>query len=248
VAARGVVQATAAEIATLRPQLGPVGGKPLPAGFVKHLDEQTVVGLAAVYRATHEHDLDASGFGDWGVLAAPRFFGRAAMAAAVQRFAAEGAWGISPHLIPHRSLHSLSGSISQALVIRGPNFGVGGGPEGAGEGLLAALALTSRREVPGVWIVLTGWDPELVPLASGPGGPPPVCGAVALALAASRPDWQGLRLHYQAEAASGLPLFTVEALRATLTAADPPRRRRWQLGCGGAVELEQVKVGAEIPS
>jgi hypothetical protein len=248
VAARGVVQAAAAEIAALRPLLGPIGGKPLPASFVKHLDEQTVVGLAAVYRATHDHGLNPDGFGDWGVLAAPRFFGRAAMAAALQRFAAEGAWGISPHLIPHRSLHSLSGSISQALLIRGPNFGVGGGPEGAGEGLLAALALTSRGEVPGVWIVLTGWDPELVPLANGSADPKPVCGAVALALVVPRPNWHGLQLRYHADGGGTHGLFTVEALRATLTAADGPGRRRWRLGCGGVVELEQVKAGAEIPS
>jgi hypothetical protein len=247
VAAHGLVQATAAEFATLRPLLGPVGDKPLPASFVKHLDEQSVVGLAAVYRAIHDHNQDVGGFGDWGILAAPRFFGRGAMAAALQRFAAEGAWGISPHLIPHRSLHSLSGSISQALGIRGPNFGVGGGPEGAGEGLLAALALASRREVPGVWIVLTGWDPELVPSANGPGNPPSVCGAVALALVPPRPGWHGLRLHYQADGGEARAPFTVEALRAAL-AADPPRQQGWRLGCGGAVELEQVKAGAEIES
>src|SRR5947209_4985641 len=59
VAAYAVVQAIAADVAVLRPTTGPVGGKPLAAAFVRHLDEQTVVGLHAVYRAVHAHGLDA---------------------------------------------------------------------------------------------------------------------------------------------------------------------------------------------
>src|SRR5262249_39770127 len=125
--AYGAVQATPASLAALRQQPGPVPGEPLPASFLKHADEQTVLGLSAVLRAIQDHGLGGTSFTGWGVLGAPRFQGRATMTVAVQRFAAEGAWGISPHLIPHRSLHALSGTISQALRIHGPNFGVGGG-------------------------------------------------------------------------------------------------------------------------
>jgi hypothetical protein len=89
------------------------------------------------------------------------------MAAALQRFAAEGAWGVSPHLIPHRSRHSISGTVSQALKIHGPNFGVGGGPGGTVEVLLAATALLEGKRLPGVWIVLTCLDPESPPDEAG---------------------------------------------------------------------------------
>src|SRR5205823_2855913 len=156
--------------------------------------------------AIHRHGLAGTRFTDWGVLAAPRYLGRSAMAVALQRFAAEGAWGLSPHLIPHHSLHSVSGTISQALKINGPNIGVGGGPGSGAEAFLAATALLSAGQVPGVWVVLTGWDPEYSgerPVRPGlnghahttnghanghvhglnghaPAGP--LCGAVALAL------------------------------------------------------------------
>ena len=70
--------------------------------------------------------------------------GRAAVAAGLQRYQNEGAWGASPHLPPHRSLHSPSGTISQLFKIHGPNYGVCGGPGCATE-ILAAAAAHDRR-------------------------------------------------------------------------------------------------------
>src|SRR5262249_6770324 len=153
----------------------------------------------------HRYGLTDTPWHDWGVLAAPRFLGRACLAQALQRFALEGAWGVSPHLIPHRSLHSVSGTVSQALGIHGPNFGVGGGPDSAAEGLLAAAALVAEQRVPGVWLVLTGWDPE--PVLDSPGMPSPnghpreadsSCLAAALALTPPGAAWQGARLQIRA--------------------------------------------------
>ncbi|MGH7222014.1 MAG: hypothetical protein ACRELF_02170, partial [Gemmataceae bacterium] len=161
VAADAVRRVSLESLPELRRDPGSCYREPLPACFLKHADEQTVAALCAIYEAIREGGLQASDFRDWGVLAAPRFIGRSAMAAALQRFAAEGAWGVSPHLIPHRSLHSLSGTISQALKIHGPNFGVGGGPAGTIEVLLAATALLESKRLPGVWVVLTCLDPEL---------------------------------------------------------------------------------------
>src|SRR5947209_2132687 len=152
------------------------------------MDDQTAVGLVAVFEAIQGYGLDAASFRDWGVIAAPRFLGRVALAAALTRFALEGAWGISPHLIPHRSLHSLSGTISQALKIHGPNFGVGGGPNAAGEALMVAGGMVTDQRLPGVWVVMTGYEPELAPAdpAEPAGMTPdevrPIAGAVALAL------------------------------------------------------------------
>jgi hypothetical protein len=170
----------------------------LPASFLKHADEQTVVGLAAVYQAIHDAylcpDGDIALFHSWGALAAPRFLGRPTLVSALHRFAAEGAWGVSPHLIPHRSLHAISGTVSQALKIQGPNFGVGGGPSAAAEVLLAAAAMIECQGVPGVWVVLTGYDPECAPDAAGrlPAGT--ACVGLALALTPPQPHWMGPRL------------------------------------------------------
>src|ERR1700751_1917728 len=102
---------------SLRQRPGPGLGGSLPATFLRHADEQTVAALAAVLHAIQECGMSVADFKEWGVVAAPHFLGRAMLAAALQRLAAEGAWGISPHLIPHRSQHAVSGTISQVLKI-----------------------------------------------------------------------------------------------------------------------------------
>lgn len=195
VAAEAVVRVSLDSLAELRRNPGPVYGEPLPASFLKHADDQTVAGLAAVYQAIDRSGLHETCFCDWGVVAAPRFLGRPTMAAALQRFVAEGAWGVSPHLIPHRSLHSVSGTISQALKIHGPNFGVGGGPGGAVEVLLAATALLEGKRLPGIWVVLTCLDPEAPP--DDAGRLPPGTQAVGLALALTPVRTSGSRLRLQ---------------------------------------------------
>src|SRR5262249_37658335 len=114
-------RAPAADLGGLRRQPGPPLREPWPANFLKHVDDQTVVGLSAVLGAIAGHSLVPPGvsdpFRDWGVVAAPRFLGRPMLAGALPRFQNEGAWGVSPHLIPHRSLHSISGTVSQALEV-----------------------------------------------------------------------------------------------------------------------------------
>jgi hypothetical protein len=185
VAAHAVLRVPLEAVGDIRRVPGPVWGPVLPPAFLKHADEQTVVGLGAVYHAIHDYHLSGP-FTDWGVLAAPRFLGRPTMAAALQRFAAEGAWGVSPHLIPHRSLHAISGTVSQALKIQGPNFGVGGGPGAAGEALVAAAALLGRGKVPAIWVVLTGLDPEAAPDQAGRSPPGTHCVGMALALTTTK--------------------------------------------------------------
>ncbi len=151
-------------IPELRKQLVPPCGAPLSANFLKHADEQTYAGLTAVFEAIRSHRLATAGgpspFRDWGVVGSPRFLGRAAMSSDLPRFLVEGAWDVSPHMIPHRSLHSLSGTVSQALGIKGPNYGAGGGPGAEAEGLLAAVSLLESMHLPGVWLVCTCLDPE----------------------------------------------------------------------------------------
>jgi hypothetical protein len=266
VLAAGTARATADTLPALRQKPGPPPGEPLPPAFLKHADEQTVVALAAVLQAIHRYRLTATPFTDWGVLAAPRFLGRGALAVALQRFATEGAWGISPHVIPHHSLHSLSGTISQALKIHGPNFGVGGGPDGAGEGLLTAAALLARDRLPGVWVIWSGWDPEATPGRNGHPTPPAVC-AAALALVASRPAGDGPRLritwpgradyspHRNGHPApplvegsrGGVPgSFSLEALLKVLAGPEAlPETAVWPLSGGGWVEWHRARAGTE---
>jgi hypothetical protein len=258
VVAHATLRARADAVPALRQTPGPAVGEPLPPSFLKHADEQTVVGLAAVFRAIHDHGLAGTRFTDWGVVAASRFLGRATLAVALQRFALEGAWGVSPHLIPHRSLHSVSGTVSQALHIHGPNFGVGGGPGGTSEAMLVAASLVAQNRLPGLWVVLTGWDAE--PVLDLQGTPPlngnrssdKVCSAVALALTAGRPGGPGLRLHVGPEAGQRgngrppSPFFSLEAFLGVL--ADPAGSGgpgAWRLECGGRVHLERAGAGAE---
>jgi len=247
-------------VPALRQGPGPPGGPALPVSFLKHADEQTVAGLAAVFQAVHRHGLSDTCFTFWGILAAPRFLGRTSLAVALHRFRLEGAWGISPHLIPHHSLHSISGTVSQALGVHGPNFGIGGGPHAADEAFLVAAALLAGDQVPGVWVVLTGFDPEPSPEdpgrapAAAPGHPGavPVCGAVALALVAARPVSPNLKLHIAPGPVAGgtrlngycqgAPPFSLEALVETL-AAEPAGA--WQLHSGGRLELRRPTAGAE---
>ncbi len=210
-AADAVLRVNLESLPELRRNPGPAVGEPLPASFLKHADEQTVAGLGAVYRAIRAAELQATCFRDWGVVAAPRFLGRPAMAAALQRFAAEGAWGVSPHLIPHRSLHSISGTVSQALKIHGPNFGVGGGPSGAIEAILAAMSMLERKRLPGVWVVLTCLDPELPPDAAGHSAPGTQAVGLALALTPASAHTSRIRLQLVQGDSSSVPQSSAQA-------------------------------------
>src|SRR5438270_1133598 len=180
----------------LRQRPGTGVGQSLPNNFLKHADELTVASLAAVLEAIERFGLGSeSDFTNWGVVAAPTFLGRATLVNALQRYADEGAWGISPHFIPHRSQHAVAGTISQALKIHGPNFGTGGGPGGAAEGLLAGAVLLEGNQLPGIWIALAGWEPEQIPDLEGKPITDAVCRAVAFALVPPKHGSQGIRLH-----------------------------------------------------
>src|SRR5262249_27012554 len=130
-------------------------------------------------------------FTAWGVVAAPRWLGRPKAAAAISKFHREGVPGASPMVVPHLSLHAVSGTISQALHLHGPNFGVRSGPGNVGRGLLTAVAVVAEGSLPGLWLVLTQWDPEPSPDELGRVSPPAVCYAVALALVPVPVDQSG---------------------------------------------------------
>jgi hypothetical protein len=215
VVGHGGIRATADQLPALRQNPGSYPARPIPPGFLKHADEQTVVAMAALLKAIERDNLTDVDFTDWGVLAAPRFLGRITTSQALERFAAEGAWGISPHLIPHRTLHAISGTISQAMQIHGPNLGVGGGPDAALEVTRVAAAFLANHELPGLWLIMSGWDSEPVSPQIEDRGSKIVdgrrtldprssilnlrsfCQAVALALTPIPQDWNGMRMEFR---------------------------------------------------
>jgi hypothetical protein len=224
----GLFRMSPAAVSELRRKSAPIpaGWPPLPPSVLRNSDEQTVAGLCAVYTAISSMRLPADHCEQWGVIAASRFLGRANLARALQTFLAEGVWGTSPHLIPHFALHSASGTISLALGLHGPNLGVGGGLHAAAEGFLTALTWLSSGAVPGVWLVLTGWSPELVPDLAG--GPPMAaeCHALAIAMkAAGSPAGRAtIRARFDADgrpSAAPVDLLALGELLASTTAELP---------------------------
>src|SRR5262249_52341866 len=157
IAAIGALRADAATLLKLRRQPRVCAGKPTSPAFLKHADDQTVAAVAVLSQTIEKHHWAGRMFHDWGVAAAPNLFGRFGNEAAFRRFQSEGAWGISPHMIPHHSLHAVSGTISQAWGIRGPNFGVSGGPGAAAEAFLVAGGFMFGNAPPGPLVVFTGF-------------------------------------------------------------------------------------------
>jgi hypothetical protein len=155
----GVAQATLEEIARLRKDPGP--GRPATLEFqvLKHADEHTVLALSAMLKGLAGFPPEAH-FRDWGVVAAPRWPGRLAIAGSLEKYHSDGARGVSPLLIPNLCLHSLSGTVSLAFRMRGPNFGVGGGLASVPDGLLAGLNVQLEHRPPGTWVLFTEWDLE----------------------------------------------------------------------------------------
>jgi hypothetical protein len=202
VLAFAAVQAPADALTRLRHNPGPSPGPTWPANFLRHADEQTVVGFAAVLQAIQTYRLQDWSFREWGVVAAPRFIGRLAGAGAMNKYLREGARSTSPHLIPHQSLHAVSGAISVALQMHGPNCGVGGGSHAVSEGLLAACTVLDAGDVPGLWLVVTQWEPEPMPDEQGRSTLAGLCHGVALALVPQPPNGTGLRLRYHWDAAA----------------------------------------------
>ncbi len=247
VLAHGSVCAPLEAFPSLRLRPGPGLVEPLPAAYLKHYDEQAIAAQGAVLEAAHQAGLNPGALADWGIVAAPCFLGRATLVTAHQRYAAEGAWGISPHFIPHRSQHAVSGTISQVLKIHGPNFGVGGGPGAVAEALLAGAALLVGNRLPGVWVVMTGWDPEYIPDRSGKPTTATVCRAVALALVPGRPDREGIWLRVvpgrmgdaRGSGDPANPLVpNMEAILAFLAdGATPTTTVVWKLETGGWLEF-----------
>jgi Beta-ketoacyl synthase, N-terminal domain len=246
VAAAACLNADADAIARMRKEPMTLGAQKLPVSVVKLADEQSVLAIATVREAMANGAWHEPAFADWGVIAAPNWFGRVTYAGALQRYQQEGAWGVSPHLIPQQSLHALSGTISQALKIHGPNFGVGGGPNSAADAFLLAAALLADGQLPGLWLVLTGYETEWIPAADGRPTPAPVCNAAALALTPWQPAAFGLALAMGcASDPAQLTDFHLGFFAGDWTRAGVLPEGRWRLADTHWLEIEASVAAAE---
>jgi hypothetical protein len=245
--ALGAAEAPLEAVAGLRRTLGPPGQAPFPATFLKASEEQTVLALAAVGRAIEGCGLLGEPLTDWGVVAAPRSLGRLAAAEALHKFEQGGAWKVSPFVIPHHSLHSVSGTVSQAFRMYGPNFGVGGNGGAVVEGFLTALTLLDEGRLPGLWLVLSECEPEPVPDRQARNTVPVVCRALALAFRLAAGGRELLRVGLVKEGPAAAPYPTVAEVLQFLAGAGPAS---WAcpLGWGARLELTRLAGAAEALS
>jgi len=162
----GVVRIPWAEIPQWRKNPGPFEGlSPLP--HLKLADEQTVLAFAAVLQAIQRGGLATTGFSDWGVLAGPRYFGRARIAHIMARFQKQGVRAVAPLGIPTLSQHSVASTICLILGCHGPGFGVSGNPGQLPEVLLDSMSILANHDCPGIWAIMTGFEPEPTPDLAG---------------------------------------------------------------------------------
>jgi hypothetical protein len=243
IVAAGTARADLATIAGMRKGLPAWTPKSTAGHFLKHADEQTVVAVAAVDRAIEAFGVDLDQQRQWAIVAAPRFVGRLAGVAIVNRFARGGGPAVSPHVIPQHSLHSVSGALSVLLASRQPHFGVGGGREALDEGFLAALTFGPSSSASGMWFVATAWDPEPTAAADGRCTNDPVCHAFALALRPAAAVAAIGHIRFAGEP-SGIPAAeaaTVQGVASALDAVAAGGRGRafhWRLSWGASVALE----------
>jgi len=182
IVARSTARLTLAELASLRKQPPASFAPKLSPLFLKHSDEQTLAAMAALHQARVDFGLDSVDFGPWAIVSISRYMGRAAFATLRDRYSVDGAWGVSVQVIPHRTMHSVSGTISLGLGIHGPAIGVNGGIDADNTGLLSLACIMSRGAWQGVWLVCSHWSPEATVDQKGNIVSDSVCLAAALAL------------------------------------------------------------------
>jgi hypothetical protein len=258
IGSHALVEARLSEIGPLRDRAAPAGAPALPPRFLRHADEQTVVGVRAVLEALAAHPAAPPSFTDYGVVAAPCRAGRFATAQSLAQARVGGGVAVSPHVVPQCSLHSLAGAVSVAFGLHGPNVGTSGGDQAVAEGLFTALSLLST-DVAGIWLVLCGWDHE--PHLDDQGRPTaaavpePLCRSLAIALTADVATGAGLQFAVRppesdvvGPAADSGPSVAADIL-SLAKALDVGRTASWSHRCPWPAEfvLEPVRKQAHGP-
>lgn len=231
------------EIAALRDAAGPPGVPALPPRFLRHCDEQTVVGIHAVLRAIAALPNAGGGVGGDAVVAASCQAGRIMAAKSLALLKTGGAVTVSTHIVPQASLHSVAGAVSVALGMHGPHLGVSGGVDALAEGLLAAITLAADAGAPRVWLVVSEWDDEPVLDATGAAIDDPVCRALALAIEPGSTAALGLEVHLpQAPAAAVSPAASLTAFTHALDMCGPGGALvAWTLATPWAAEVRIMR-------
>lgn len=240
----GAVRAWPERLDQYRKQPAPMAPKPFSPSLLRHSEDQTVAALWATCAAAA--NLGDIAFAGWGVVAGPCLMGRGGQAASLARFAKEGPWGISPHTIPHHSLHAVSGTISQIFQTHGPNFGVGNGPRPSADAWLTAATLLSEGMLPGLWLVIVGHKEEYLPAFAGSPASRVECEAVSLALGPASTG-PGTHLRISTEDLTGdrdpaflasLPVFALGDLTDELRRSDASPAGMWRIPGMGWIEIE----------
>ena len=196
IAVHAACEARLSGIAALRDGVGPEGSPALPPRFLRHCDEQTVVGVHAVLRAVAALPPSARDVSRDAVLAASCQAGRIMAAKSLALLKVGGAVTVSTHIVPQASLHSAAGAVSVAFGMHGPHLGVSGGADALAEGLLAAVTLATESAAPRTWLVVTEWDEEPVLDAAGEVGGDPLCRALAVAIEPGRQAALEIGVHF----------------------------------------------------
>ena len=272
VGSHALVEATLADIPGLRESAVPQGVPALPHRFLRHCDEQTVVGLRAVITAIASIAEPRPSFTDYGVVAAPCQSGRIATAQSLAMLRTAGGVAVSPHIVPQCSLHSVAGAVSVALGMHGPNIGVSGGRHAVSEGVFTSLSLlAANASLPGVWLVVSGWTQE--PALDDSGKPScstthdarsaPICRALAVAItagadaAAETGIRRRLTLHMPSSLRVARPVAedgtAADEILEFARALDAPHDASWSHCCPWAAEIRlslaaQAAVGSQAAS
>jgi hypothetical protein len=105
---------------------------------------------------------------------------------------------------------------------------------------LAVPALLDYEGLPGLWLVMTGWNPEPIPQRARPAEYPGQCHAVALALQPAATGVGPFTLHIRpVQAEDGANAWGVESLYEHFSGGGPATASVWRLAGGGRVVLER---------
>ena len=158
----------------------------LPPRFLRHADEQTVIGMHSIIRAMAVDTQDSRDTSNDAVIAATCLAGQPSAARTMIGLRDKGPVAVTPHIVPQCSLHSVASAASVGFGMHGPNFGVGGGPHAPAEGFLLALTLAPMlaKTSPSsrIWLVCTGWDQPPSLDANGNLTNDPVCRGMTFVL------------------------------------------------------------------
>ena len=180
------VSAHLSEFPTLAREKYAHGSYSLPTRFLRHADEQTVIGVRSLLKAMASDTQKNTDISNDAVIAATCLAGQPAAARTMIGLRDKGPVGVTPHIVPQCSLHSVASAASVGFGMHGPNFGVGGGTHCVSEGLLLSVTLApmlaTTSPTSRIWLICTGWDQQPSLGTNGEATNDPLCRGLTLLL------------------------------------------------------------------